>query len=208
MKAERRLFINDEDRTDEVRGFVEAIGLDQVAPERFSIMLISQLYCECVIAGRLNPHKLLSEIEALEGRGRTSRTKPATQFKHPPLKGLWHKHFLADSLRSMALNLRLSLKKHGLPHMERLVEAAERSGEARYISEEDIGAIVHDAVHGNYARRADAAELTGDWIVYAQHEGRNYYLCAASHATGDETIRAWIDATCTHEFPFLRAILP
>ena len=208
MRAEQSLFINNEDRTDEVRGFVEAIGLDQVAPERCSILLITQLYCECVIAQRLNPYKLLYEIEVLEGRGRTSRTKPATQFKHPPLRGLWHKHFLADGLRSMALNLRLSLKKHGLPHMERLAEAAERSGEVRYLSEEDIGAIVHDAVRGNYARRADASELTGDWLVYAHHEGRNYYLCAASHATGDETIRAWIDTSCVHEFPFLRDLLP
>ena len=37
------------------------------------------------------------------------------------------------------------------------------------------------AVAGIYEERALAQNLTGECIVFARHEGRNHYLCLATH---------------------------
>ena len=48
-------------------------------------------------------------------------------------------------------------------------------------------------------------KLTGEWIVYAVHEGLNYYLCITSHESGDENIAQNIKAACLPQFSFLDA---
>jgi hypothetical protein len=48
---------------------------------------------------------VLDEFDFLEGLHPNSRTKPAEQFRHPPLHPLWHKHFSAP--RHMARNIGL-----------------------------------------------------------------------------------------------------
>ncbi len=154
-------------------------------------------------ARRLNPAKVITEIEALEHSTKTSHTKPPLQFKYAPLKGLWHKHFLADGLSTFARNLKNGLYKDGLPLFEDRVREAQEAGEERYVTTDDINAIVNDAVHGNWMRRSSAGELTGDWIIYAQHRGENYYLSLGTHDSGDQNLRDQIDALCCKEFPFL-----
>jgi predicted transcriptional regulator len=50
--------------------------------------------------------------------------------------------------------------------------------------------------------------LTGEWIVFAKHEGRNYYLTLATHdKTTHEHERQQIENICYREFPFLEKIL-
>lgn len=99
------------------------------------------------------------------------------------------------------------IKKDGIPWLENIVKEAMESGEERFFTEDDIRKACDDAVVGNYERRSEAQELTGEWIVYATHEGLNYYLCLGTHASGDETIRRQIDSVCVPEFPFLKALL-
>jgi len=75
------------------------------------------------------------------------------------------------------------------------------------MTEDDAKLIAHDVVHGNYMRRSDANQLTGEWIIYAQHEGQNYYLCLGEHNSGDDHIRAKIDSVCVPEYSFLSQLL-
>lgn len=57
------------------------------------------------------------------------------------------------------------------------------------------------------AARKKKKLLTGEWIVFQQHEGKNHYLCLATHEEGKqgdgdailEKIRP-----CLQEFPFLK----
>jgi hypothetical protein len=195
--------VNGEDKTAEIQEFGRAIGLDAAAPGRCSTLLRIELYAETILMQRMNPAKVVHEIRNLEAGTQTIGTKPATPFKRPPLQGLWHKHYLRDGLHSMALNLRLGLKRHGLPLFEQRVREAQEANEERYLSHEDIAAIADDAVMGNYQRRHQAGELTGEWIIYAQHAGKNYYLCLGQHDSGDDVLRKKIDDLCIHEFPFL-----
>lgn len=206
MPRHSMITVNGEDKTIELLNFAGIIGLDRVAPDRYSALLLIQLFAGMTAQGP-NPAKVIREIEALEGYAVPTGTKPAEPFKHPPLKGLWHKHHLADGLRSLARNLRNGLRSDGVPTIARMALEAEEAGEVRYMTRADIACIVQDAVVDNYERRAAANAMTGEWLIFAKHEGRNYYLSLGEHTAGDAVLRAGIDAMCVHEFPFLRDIL-
>jgi hypothetical protein len=198
---------NGEDMTAMVQGFANFIGLEQAAPGRYSMLLVLGLFGGAQ-SGMLNPDKVVHEIRALEGIGPPSKLKPPIQNKHPPLKGLWHKHYLEDGLRSMGMNIKKGLGRFGLPLMQQRVDEAKAAGEERYVTREELNEIITDAVHGNWMRLSSAQGLTGEWIVYAQHEGRNYYLALATHdSSTHDQVRQQIDALCCQEFPFLAGLL-
>jgi hypothetical protein len=155
----------------------------------------------------MNPAKVVREIEALETQAVPSHLKPATQFRHPPLQGLWHQHYLEDGLPAFARNLRKGLGRYGIPFVEEQVAHAKTSGEEKYFTEEDCARIAHDAVVGNWERLLNASTLTGEWIIFAKWQGNNYYLCLGSHDAGDELLRSQIDLVSLSEFPFLSELL-
>ena len=194
------------DMTPNLLEFAETIGIERIAPGRYSLLLLLVLYGASQ-AGRLNPAKVIHEIESLEGLRGESSLKPATQFLSEPLKGLWHKHYLQDGLPSMAINLRKGIKRHGLPWFDAQIEQAQASGEEKYLTAQDCGRIAHDAVVGNWERLVKESALTGEWIIFAKHQGQNFYLCLGQHKSGDEALREQIDAVCLQEFPFLSKIL-
>jgi hypothetical protein len=195
------------DMKPEVEGFARMIGLDQAAPGRYSLLLPLTMY-GATLAGKLNPDRIVHEIRALEGIGKPSQLKAPIQNKHPPLKGLWHKHYLEDGQHAMALNILKGLKRFGLPLVQQRADEAAAAGETRYIMPEDIEAIATDAIHGNWMRLVDRQALTGEWIMYAQHEGQNYYLALASHdSSTHDHVRQLIDTVCCQEFPFLAKLL-
>jgi len=195
-----------EDMTAVLTEFAASIGLDRVAPDRYSAVLVLGLFGGFK-SRHQNPAKVIREIEALEGIGRPSQLKPPVLFKHPPLKGLWHKHYLEDGLSSTAINVKKGLKIYKSPLFRQRMQEAEGAGEVRYVTQEDVASLADDIVHGNWQRMATAAELTGEWIVYAQHDGANYYLCLGRHDSGDDYLRSQIDAICRQEFPFLTTLL-
>ncbi len=196
-----------EDMTSELRRFAEIVGLERAASGRYSVLLLLGLYGG-IQSGQLNPAKVIHEIEALEGIRDCSRLKPASLFNHYPLRGLWHKHFLEDGLSSMARNLRRGMHKYGLPWLEQVVAEAEVSGKEQFLTEQDCARIAHDAVVGHWERLTEDSALTGEWIIFAKHQGLNYYLCLGQHRSGDEFLRSQIDVVCSREFPFLVDILP
>lgn len=205
----RALLVTSIDGTDmsaELEHFAAFFGLKRIAPGRYSMLLVLELFVGFK-SNRLNPAKVLREIQILEGVGGQSRLKPPSMFGHLPLKGLWHKHYLEDGLAAMALNLNKGLHRYGLPLIKQRIRKAQETSVERYFSIEDCIAIAEDAVWGNWSQLGNAQALTGEWIIYAQHEGANYYLCLGKHDSGDNNIRARIDALCCHEFPFLQTML-
>lgn len=193
---------------DEINAFCEAIRLDDATGGRHSVVFMLDLYFGCVVQGHLNPAKVISEIRSLESPEITSRTKQAEPFKGPLLGGLWHKHHLESGISSLAKNLKKGLHIYGMPTFEQKVREAEEANEERFMTEADVPQIVHDVTTKNYERLADESKLTGEWVIFAKHEGNNYYLCLGKHNSGDEHLRAQIEAVCFAEFPFLEDILP
>jgi hypothetical protein len=203
----KRLFIQGVDRTSEVHAFADRIGMDAVIPGRYSTHLAVEMFVRSDISRTQNPYTILDQIKNLEGAGRRDIMKPGAPFKHPPLKGLLHQHYRVSSLASMAQNLIVALKRYGIPSLEQSLAEVEASGVERMLTEEDVKRLSHDAVIGNYERRADAQEMTGEWIIYVRHQEANYYLCLGRHDSGDDNLRTQIDLICTPEFPFLANVL-
>lgn len=191
----------------ELQQFAGMLGLDRVAPGRYSMVLLLQLYGSCK-SGMENPHKVMREISALEGIGPASKLKAPIQNKHPPLKGLWHKHYQQSGMRSLAMNIGKALKRYGIPYAQKKVDEAQAAGELRYFSAEDVKPIVHDVLHNNFMQLGKDAAVSGEWLLFAKHNGKNYYLSLATHdASQHAQVRQAIDGMCCREFPFLAALL-
>ncbi len=185
---------------------VQATRLEQIAPGRISLLFLLSIF-GAYKAGRINPFQVAREIEALE-KGETTGLKPPIQNRHPPLKGLWHKHYMQPGMASLAMNIQQGLKQYGIPYLAQKVQEAKESGEDRYFTLEDVPPIANDAVHGNWLRLREAERLTGEWIVFGKHEGLNYYLTLATHdKTTHDHERQLIENICYHEFPFLEELL-
>lgn len=71
--------------------------------------------------------------------------------------------------------------------------------------ERQLDRIAHAFVMDGYYDRSGAEELTGEWIVYAKHDERNYYLTLGRHGE-DEAIMTRVGA-CREEFPELEVVL-
>jgi hypothetical protein len=212
-KRKWKLHAKDEDGNDvsaqvsaEFEVLIELTRLDHIAPGRISFLFLSTLFAASK-AGRTDPFLIAREIEALE-KNQPTGLKPPIQNRHPPLKGLWHKHHMQSDIRSMALNVQHGLKHFGIPYLREKVREAEKAGEPRFFSVEDVRPLTNDAIHGNMERLRQAEKLTGEWIVFAKHEGHNYYLSIATHdRSTHEDLRQQIDAFCCVEYPFLEKLL-
>lgn len=126
---------------------------------------------------------VLDELDYLEGISPCTQTKEEQQFKKKPLHPLWHKHFFMPKHLLRNVGLRWNLCDNGNKDLTKLIEriAAEDGDNP------DVwpGRLVDHLVVKGFNERAQRG-LTGDWIVYAKHEGKNYYLDLASHEEGLE----------------------
>lgn len=158
----------------EFEAILQATRLEQIAPGRISLLFLLSVF-GAYKAGRIDPAQVARELEALE-KGETTGLKPPIQNRHPPLKGLWHKHYMQPGMASLAMNIQHGLKQFGIPYLQQKVREAQQAGEERYFTIEDVAPLANDAVHGDWRRLREMDRLTGEWIVFARHEGRNYYL--------------------------------
>lgn len=186
--------------------FARVIGLEQIAHGRYSTLLVANLLGGA-LSGHQNPAKIVREIELLES-GELGQFKQPIQNRHPPLKGLWHKHYMQDGLASLAMNVDKGLNRYGMPFFEQKIKEAKEAGELRYLEPEDVPALVDDIVRGNRQRLAEQQALSGEWIIFAKHEGKNYYLTIATHDSAThQRVREQINHVCCIEFPFLAQML-
>jgi hypothetical protein len=150
------------------------------------------------------------EIRNLEGLGRTS-TRPATPFTGK-LCGFMHKHFLVPGYDHLGINTILAWKladpksrkfqQMALRVAKQYQNVTSTADEFRKFSWE----LAHDTVYGpDGLMNRLSGDATGDWIVYASHEEKNYYLCIAKHDE-DEFILHTIKR-CASQFPFIMDIL-
>ncbi|MEX5383113.1 hypothetical protein WCE10_08505 [Cronobacter muytjensii] len=197
------------DKTEEIINTIFSFGIKEEILPRISVLMILQLHASFISRSE-NPFVIVDEISCLESnslRGE-SRTKPPTMFSRKPyLRGLWHKHYHGSGIDVMARNLQVALKNYGLPRLEAEVERVMKSGEERYFTPEDAALVAHEAVIDNWLRRSNEQKITGHWIIYAIHEGKNYYLSLGRHTDDEAEIRRQIDITCLYQFPFLAEIL-
>lgn len=123
---------------------------------------------------------VLQAIEFLEGLRTASNLKLASQFKHEPLRPLWHQHFVAPRhiIPNIGLHWGIRNGGKGSRDLDRVIaEVADTHGDK---IDRWPGIIAHRFANG-YTHRSQAGQLTGDWIIFAEHQGERYYLDLATH---------------------------
>ncbi|CAO3459617.1 hypothetical protein [Azospirillum argentinense] len=191
---------------EELQSFAEAIGLSRVAGGRCSTLFLLQIYAETFLPQSFsNAFKVVAEIAHLEGVGRSSHTKAAAAFERPPLLGLKKKHYLVGGKASVARNIMLASGKKN----REFRRIAERNyiNETIHLSPANIAKNIANDIVKLYLNRSRKRSLTGNWIIFAEQNGQNYYLCLAAHDDGDDLIAEKIKTACSEEFPFLRSIM-
>jgi hypothetical protein len=190
----------------EVRGFVEVIGLPPAITARCSALFMFEVYCRArvpTLPG--DPAKIVAEVRGLEDLSRPAGTKAAEQFDRPPLRGFWKKHYLVGGISSFAKNIVLGFgkKKRGL----RQIIQEHWNPATAHLPPEAVSRNIAKAITSSYADRSLSHELTGEWIIFARHEGQNYYLCLAMHdevRVDPNVLVERIKNGCVSEFPFLQ----
>lgn len=182
--------------TEDLRSIVSHFGFSDVI-ERCSQLFIIEIALRMVddtIYG--SPEKIASAITELEGKG-TCGTKKAIKFRKPPLKGLWHKHYVNDGIPSMVENIENELKKNEIQLDMFSLPGSPIKEMARKHADE---------ISKCYLRRLNARKITGQWIIFCHHQSKNYYCCVGQH--GEELlIFEKIKQACIVHFPFLKSHL-
>jgi len=185
--------------SDQLTQVAAEYGLDKLIPGRYASLFVLNILLHERFDG-VNPQIIIDEIMHLEGKGPSLQTKGASQFTGEKLRGLWHKHFMPANLSILGHNLSNQLGKSGI---ERIINEVFDPSRGATITTEMINEATHKIVTESLEKRAEAGKLTGEWIIFAEEAGLNYYLCTANHDSGDENIANRIHSVCIHEFAFL-----
>lgn len=186
--------------SEELREYAEAFRLNLYAEGRYSwLFALNMLSYERHYG--INPFQIVDEVRALEDSAKVTKTKQASQFTHAPLKGLWHKHFFCARFLAHNITNHLSGGK-----LDKLVSEVLDPNKSPVVTESMIRELSHRVTVEAFEQRAAKGNLTGEWIVFAKYEEKNYYLCLATHRAGDHSIYNNIKAACWPQFPFLASI--
>ncbi len=71
------------------------------------------------------------------------------------------------------------------------------------ITQEMIAELAHRITHEPVKNRDNAGKMTGEWVIFAKNDGKNYYLCLNTHEAGDQFIYERITEHCVKNFPDL-----
>ena len=179
--------------------FAKKYELDKVAKNRFSLLFVHQMFIYKNKYG-IEPFEIIEAIKELEADNLIHKIKPETQFKNPPLKGLWHKHYF--SARFIAKNLQLHHGKNGIQKI-----ISEYFDKGKEITDHDLKEMANRFTFEAFTAREQDGRLTGEWIVFAKHKNENYYLALGEHSMGDQQLYDMIYSKCLPQFKFLSEIL-
>lgn len=186
---------------EELVDYAKIYGLDTLIAGRYSWLFVFNLMMLEKKSG-VDPFSIIDEIKNIEGVGPARQTKLASEFRGPHLKGLWHKHFFAANPSLLAHNI---INQLAGGKLKKLVEEVLDPNKSPVATKEIIGELSHRIVVESLENRAANNKLTGEWIVFAKHQGQNYYLCLTTHESGDENIAQSIKIVCLPQFAFLNS---
>lgn len=177
-----------------LKKFAESLGLNEIAPNRYSNLFVLDLYIWNKYEGH-EPFLVINEIKVLEGFTTRRETKKASKFNNPPLKGLWHKHFF--DAHYVAQNLLNNLHQNFEKDWKDIFK------DDPIILPEKMNRFVSRITREALETKAKNGNLTGEWIIFAKHKKQNFYLSLGRHTQGDDVIFKRIKDNVFPQFPFL-----
>lgn len=168
---------------------------------RFSTVLLAQSY-SFEINRVFDPFVLTHPIKVLEGLSSSDGTGPPEQFNHPPLAGLYKKHF--TSPRFLPRNLLNFLRsKQGGHHFNTVWDEAAKVSGSQYINETFTKYLTHHIVVDPIMIKSASNKMTGEWVVFHKYDGANYYLTIAFHGETNDQIHKRVVLACEFDnLPF------
>lgn len=160
-------------------------GLGLVDRARLSRLLCDQLVYG-IITRTLHSFAVTDVIQELEMPGRTRCRVEERPFNNPPLRGLLHAHFVQTSF--ILENLRRELQRK-----DSLILVREAFASSDVLDEQTIDRWADAMTYGLYGKRASRNAMTGEWLIYANHGGNNFYLAVARHSRNSEEDRVIYD---------------
>jgi hypothetical protein len=179
----------------------ESIAFHGLDLARISTVLLAQSF-SCEINRIFDTSDLTHPIKALEGLSSCGGTGREEQFKHPPLTGLYKKHF--TSPRFLAKNLLNFIRsKEGRQHFNKTWNEATAISGSMYIDETFTKYLTHHMVVDPITIKSQSNTMTGEWIVFHKHDGANYYLALAFHGEKNDEIYKKLSLACEFDnLPF------
>jgi hypothetical protein len=182
------------------------IGFYGLDVSRISTIFIAQII-QIQASRSIDTNSILNEIKFLEGIKNNSSTKSVEKFKHQPLQGLMKKHFYDEKFWMKNFYTHFSFEYGGNSNLDTIINEAFLQSKntfgylnGNFISNYIATKIVVDGVK----ERTIKNKLTGEWIIFKQHNGKNYYLTLASHREKDEAIYERVCDAYKFDFPFLQ----
>ena len=159
----------------------------------------------------INKFSVLDEIALLEKipTSRSTGTKASEKFRGTILGRFWHKHYFDAS--HLPQNL---LNKWFGDYAEKKGLLKTKLHEVLMVDEDDTdiqrywmamaNRISHALVYEGFKARKNRGALTGEWLIYYEHAGLNYYLDLADHRELDDQQKLFerLMAECGWEFHF------
>ncbi|WON79113.1 hypothetical protein OK024_08995 [Acinetobacter sp. UGAL515B_02] len=198
-KIYEKIKLNNENLQGKVHLFFHLImtsDFEELTESRFTSVFLMKMFNAFIKGANLD--MILSEIRNLERPDENKRRmKPATQFKHKPLEGLWHKHYEQVGISAMALNIKNQIKvsKSFFKDFDEVLNDPMLS------LEEKASQLAYLSSGKQYLERIKSGNLTGEWIVYHIHKNKNYYLNICKHNDDDRIIAEEIKKIALFEFP-------
>lgn len=168
---------------------------------RISDLMIDQLRLG-IYDDRVHSHRVIDEIQHLEGVKSGSRTVPEDEFRGGALRGFRKKHFTQSDFIGQNLLNGMKMNSPGSKKFENLARslAKQIKDKQRFAS-----VLAHKFTVETYEELARKGRLTGEWIVFSRFENKNYYLTLASHRESTDAIFQRLHTNCVKQFPFLFA---
>ncbi len=190
--------------------------------DRMSRLMCCQLVLGCELR-LLHIHGVIGELDLLEGLIELTSTVPSSKFNKNPLCGFRKKHFWQPNniMKNIGAHWSLGFKEGNHRFSEKVDEIL-NPHMGQELDDEIIGRLCNETYIGGHIKRAEKkteksggctkrvekGKLTGDWIVYKQYQGRNYYLGLFPHSNPnqpdyDNEVYKSLESWCKEEFPYL-----
>lgn len=153
-----------------------------------------------------NPFSITDVIQDLEGVGKGYRQR-VSQFKHPPLKGIFKAHFFDARFIFKNIVNHWGLEYENSPKFISLCNRISTEEEECPTKHGWQGRLAHKMTMTAYEERSRKNRLTGEWIIFSKYNSKNYYLFLSRHTSKeeDQELYKFFKNLCDHEFPFLLA---
>ncbi|APO70255.1 hypothetical protein IE4872_PC00227 (plasmid) [Rhizobium gallicum] len=123
-----------------------------------------------MVAFGIDPTEIIQAVHNVEA-GKPNSDVTVTKFRDESLKALWHKHYF--TARYLPANIFPARGKNGL---NTIVDEILDPVKYPVITPQAIDELAQAVSTLPVKNRSVDGKLTGEWVIFGKHDGKNYYL--------------------------------